>query len=286
VNEHRVYLSLAGFCGVAGFLLVRLATVFPVSIFDFSIGRRSGRALVASVALVFAVGLGIETRHRNTVWSSHLNLWQDAALNGGTWRAHMNYGLALEGAGRKDEALAQFEEAVRLGPYAFAHLNLGHARVKRGDVARGITHLRTAVRLWPSAPEPHLYLALGLDRQGKAAEAEREYQRAIAIRPRYLKAYRYLARFLERRGRLAEALAELQRLRAIDPSAAALEKQIDRLGQRLSALRTPNGGDLFREAFALQKNNYRGRAIERYEQLLALNPDHRQGAFNLAYAYL
>ena len=61
----------------------------------------------------------------------------------------MNYALALEGMGRSVEALAEFERAVELGPYAFAYLNLGLAQVKRGHMAEGISHLRTAVTLWP-----------------------------------------------------------------------------------------------------------------------------------------
>ena len=65
------------------------------------------------------------------MWSSTLTLWEDAALHGGTWRAHMNYALALESAGRPVEALAEFEQAVELGPYAFAYLNLGLAQPQR-----------------------------------------------------------------------------------------------------------------------------------------------------------
>jgi tetratricopeptide (TPR) repeat protein len=45
-------------------------------------------------------------------------------------------------------------------------------------------------------------------------------------------------------------------------------------------------GDLFRLAFAEQKAGNREKAIELYEQLLKISPDHRQGNFNLAYAYM
>lgn len=286
VNEHRVYLSLAGICIVAGLLLVRLAGAVLISTPGHKAPRRALRTLVGAGIVGVFLFLGHQTRARNEVWSSGLALWEDAALHDGTWRAHMNYGLALEGAGRGDEALVQFEEAVRLGPYAFAYLNLGHAQVKRGDFEQGIAHLRTAVRLWPSAPEPHLYLGLGLDKQGKTAEAEKEYRRAIALRPRYLRAYRYLAGFYERQDRLADALAQFERLQAFDPGAVVLEVKINRLRQRLSAIGTDGGSDLFREAYALQADGKREEAIKRYERLLKQFPGHRQGTFNLAYAYL
>jgi peptidoglycan/xylan/chitin deacetylase (PgdA/CDA1 family) len=45
-------------------------------------------------------------------------------------------------------------------------------------------------------------------------------------------------------------------------------------------------GDLFDLAFGEQKAGNREKAIELYEQLLKISPDHRQGNFNLAYAYV
>ena len=156
VNEHRVYLSLVGFCAVFGFLLLTLGRAFPLGISDLSIGSRSGRILVTTVSLVLLVVFASGTRVRNQVWASDLALWEDAALHGGTWRAHMNYGLALEDEGRGEEALFQFKEAVELGSYAWAHLNLGHAYVRRRDYKQGLEHLRRAVSLWPSLPEAHL----------------------------------------------------------------------------------------------------------------------------------
>jgi len=187
----------------------------------------------------------------------------------------MNYGLALEAKGRRDEALEQFQEAVNLGSYAFAHLNLGLAYVKRGQQDKGIAHLRTAVRLWPTLPEAHLFLGYGLKRGENFVEAEREYRKAIELRPNYLKAYRYLADLYEAQGRMDEAVATLATMRAFDPANTSVEKRIQWLTNRL-----------FAEAFAYQKKGQRQEAIDRYQQLLRIEPLHRQGTFNLAYAYL
>ena len=103
VNEHRAYLSLAGFCAVAGFLGVKFWHMFPVRISKWSIGARWGKSFTIVLMLVIFFGMGYETRARNHIWSSDLTLWGDAALHDGTWRAHMNYGLALEAEGRADE---------------------------------------------------------------------------------------------------------------------------------------------------------------------------------------
>jgi tetratricopeptide (TPR) repeat protein len=255
VNEHRVYLSLAGFCAVVGLLFFQLWSRLPVKLSRFAVG---------ALMLVGLLALAFTTQARARVWSSDLTLWEDSARNSGGWRPHMNYALALEEAGRSEEALAQFEKAVELGSFAFPHLNLGNALVTRGDYERGLPHLRKAVDLWPSLPETHLYLGFGLSRAGLVDEAEEEMLAALDLRPDYLNGYQFIARFYEEQGEDDKAFAAYQRLWE--------------LGERDPAF-------LFNLGFAYQKRGDREQAIRVYEELLAIVPDHRQGSFNLAYAY-
>jgi tetratricopeptide (TPR) repeat protein len=266
VNEHRVYLSLAGACVVAGIAFLGLWRALPIRVSDLTVGIRSGRFLSTSIAVVVLLSFAAATRARNTVWSSELSLWENAAERGGTWRAHMNYGQALEAAGRPEEALRELKKAVELGPYAFAHLNLGLAYVKRNDLETGLDHLQTAVRLWPSSAETHLYLGYGLEKAGRLEEAENEMKQAVALRPNYLRGHRYLAEFHERRGQVREALQSYDALLDLERSQPAYL--------------------LFQVGFLHQKHGRRERAIALYERLLRVAPDHRQGTFNLAYAYL
>jgi tetratricopeptide (TPR) repeat protein len=264
VNEHRVYLSLAGFCAVVGLLFFKLWSSFPIKLSDLSVGARSGRALIGALMLGCLVALAFATQARTRVWSSELTLWEDSVRHGGGWRPHMNYALALEAAGRSEEALAHFERAVELGPYAFPHLNLGNALVRRGDYDRGLSHLRQAVRLWPSLPEAHLYLGYGLSKAGFVEEAEKEMLTALELRSDYLKGYKFIAEFYEKQGESDQAFAAYQRLRDLG---------------------TRDPDVLFKLGFAYQKRGDRDQAIQTYEKLLTIAPNHRQGNFNLAYAY-
>jgi len=268
VNEHRVYLSLAGLCAVAALLVARLWEALPVRVWDSSIGRRTGRAVLAVAVPALLLALAAGTLARNRVWSSELALWEDAALHRGTYRAHMNYALALEGAKRPEEALAQFREAVELGPWAWPHMNLGIAYIKRDSADKGLWHLRTAVRLWPTLPEARRWLAWGLERDGQLDEAEAELRKALELRPAYLDALEALAGLQGKLGRPEEALAAYRRLVETDPGQAR------------------DTGLLFRVAFAQQKHGSRKMAIDLYEELLRLAPRHRQGTFNLAYALM
>ena len=264
VNEHRVYLSLAGYCAVVGLLFFQLWGRFPINLSDLSIGARFGRGLIGALMLSGLVALAFATQARARVWSSELTLWEDSARHGGGWRPHMNYALALEEAGRSEEALAQFEKAVELGSYAFPHLNLGNALITRGEYERGLSHLRKAVDLWPDLPETRLYLGYGLSRAGLVEEAEKEMLAALDLRPDYLKGHQFIARLYEEQGESDKAFAAYQRLQD--------------LGERDPEF-------LFNLGFAHQKRGDREQAIRVYEELLAIEPDHRQGNFNLAYEY-
>jgi tetratricopeptide (TPR) repeat protein len=284
VNEHRVYISLAGFCALTGYVFVKLISSFPASNSGPLFKKRMGASLIVIAAGLLIVGLGNETRQRNVVWKSEFSLWENAARNEGSWRAHMNYGLALEAKGRGEEALFQFEKAVRLGPYAFSYLNLGNAQVTRGNFDTGIANLRTAVSLWPTAPEPHLYLGYGLSRVGRLREAESEMRRALEIRPNYPKAYRFLADIFEQQDRKNEAIATLQSLVNLDPSQTWASSRIRRIKEGNSAIQNSEMYRRFAVAFSHQKAGRLNQAIAGYEQLLKDQPDHIQGRFNLAVA--
>ena len=195
----------------------------------------------------------------------------------------MNYALALENAGRADEALDEFEKAVEIGRYAWAYFNLGLAQMRRGMAEDGEANLRRAVELWPESPETHYYLAVGLVQLGKDGEAEQELKQAIALRDNYIDAYRKLGQLYEEQGRVDLAIASYEKLVEIDPGqTAALERiQMLRTSGRQVELRAA-----FNRAFAAQKAGQRGEAIRLYEELLAADPRNRQGTFNLAWAYL
>lgn len=286
VREARVYLSLMGLCAVAGLLLVWLWRALPDRPQGRVISQRVGRVLVAGAIGLLVGAFAYGAVNRNRIWSSDLTLWEDAARKQGTWRAHMNYALALEDVGRSEEALREFEVAVERGSYAWSHLNLGLARIRRGEHDRGLWHLRTAVSLWPSSPETHYYLARGLDSSGNPAEAEKELKRALELRPDYLLAYRSLGELYERSGRAGLALTAYERLLELDPGEPEVEALARSLRQKTAGDPAARADFLFSRAFTHQQQGDRSKSIELYEELLRGFPDHKQGTFNLAYAYL
>ncbi len=210
VAESRLYLPLAGVAALAVLGGYALA------------GRRT---LVCFAAA--AVVLGWAAARRNEQYASGETLWKDTiAKRPGNPRAYNNLGFELENLpGRVPEAIALYEEALRLDPdYADAHVNLGYVLGKTpGRLNDAIAENAAAARLEPDHSELHYNLANSLREAGRSAQAVLEYEKAIRLNPDFAEARSNLASVLETiPGRLADAVAEYAAAVRLQPDNAAL----------------------------------------------------------------
>ena len=87
------------------------------------------------------------------------------ARNPGCWMAHNNLGLILaEKPERLDEAIAEYEEVLRLKPdHTTAHVSLGTAWLQKpGRLNDAIAQFEAALRLAPDNVDAHVNLGRGL----------------------------------------------------------------------------------------------------------------------------
>jgi tetratricopeptide (TPR) repeat protein len=109
--------------------------------------------------------------------------------------AHYNSGVALQGSGRVQEAMQQYEEALRLKPdYAMARNNLAGALLRLGKVQEAISQYEQALRLNPDFAEAHYNLGAALEQAGRVQEAIGHYEQALRIKPGLTEAQNALAR--------------------------------------------------------------------------------------------
>ncbi len=95
---------------------------------------------------------------------------------------HNNHAAELARAGREQEALAEYNEALRLDPHQYdVRMNLGALLSRMNDNAGAAVQFEAAVKERPQSAEPHVYLALIYAGSGRNADAVREAQAAIAI---------------------------------------------------------------------------------------------------------
>jgi tetratricopeptide (TPR) repeat protein len=218
------------------------------------------------------------------------------------WMARNNLGLWLEAHGRNTEALAQYEEALRIRPeYADAHNNLGSLlRQFPGREAEAKAHLDAALRIQPAFPEAANNLGVWYQDQGDLEHAAEAYRQAAHLRHDFATAYRNLGTVLlkTREGR-EEALAALRTAVSLDPLSAEAH---DGLGTALLGLpgREEDAVAEYRTAvrlkpdFAVAYNNlgnalarseeHLPEAVSAYEASLRLDPNSAETHNNLGAA--
>jgi tetratricopeptide (TPR) repeat protein len=176
-------------------------------------------------------------------------------------QTHNDLGAALLGQGKAQEAISQFEQALRLEPdCAEAHNNLGAVLLGQGRLTEAIGHYEQALRINPDYARAHNKLGIALAQTGRIEEAVAHYERALQIKPEYAEAHYNLAVALENTGRTDEAIDHYEKALRTDPD--YVEAHV-------------NLGSAFLRMGKVQE------AIGQYELALRINPDYAEAHSNL-----
>jgi len=286
--EHRMYLAL----------------IPVVTLVALGIHRRLGRAALP-VCFVLAACLGLAAARRNQDYSSEQAIWGDTvAKRPQNARAHVNLGAALLGVpGRLNDAIAQYEEALRLDPRdAEVHNDLGSVFLKMpGRLNDAIAQYEEALRLRPDYAEAHNNLGNSLaGAPGRLGDSVAQYEEALRLRPGDAEMHSNLGYVLSNvPGRLGDAIAQCEEALRLNPDYAKAHKNLggallkvpgrlnDAIAEYQEALRLePGDADAhFSLGNAwLEAPGHLGDAIAQYEEALRLNPDHPRAHNNLGYA--
>jgi arylsulfatase A-like enzyme/Flp pilus assembly protein TadD len=127
--------------------------------------------------------------------NQHLRTEKDLAT------AHFNLAFALREVGRNDEAIAHYENAVRIRPdYVDAHNSLGLALVRAGRYGEAIVHYERALQINPNQAQVHNNFGNVLQRTNRLPEAIDHYRQALRIKPDSISALNNLALLLAATG--------------------------------------------------------------------------------------
>jgi tetratricopeptide (TPR) repeat protein len=282
IVEHRMYLPLAAVLCLAA----PLAALSP-------------RRLLAVVAVLVALGLGLVTAGRNRAYDSELRLWADTvAKRPDSAVAHSSYGAALKEAGHAPEAIAEQRAALKLDPnYAPALSNLGIALTESGQPTEAIPILVHALSVDPRNPQAHLNLGVTLDLLHRPDEALPHYEQAVQLNPLLPAAHNDYGDALCRAGKVDEGVAHLQTALAITPDYAEayfnLAAALVRRGQMSEGqttfatganLRPTDGSAHLSWANFLLRQGHRAEALAEYQIALRLAPDSAEAHYSYATA--
>ncbi len=221
VFEHRLYLPMFGFSLLVAWLLYTLA------------GRKSWWpvAVAGVVCLLLAVG----TYQRNRVWRDAVTLWSDAVSKSPQHvRAHNNWGFAVAGLGRHQEAVGHYQQALRIKPdFLEAHYNWGNALAGLGRSQEAFGHYQQALRIKPDLAEAHNNWGFALAELGLPQEAIGHYQQALRIKPDYPEVHNNWGSALAIQRRLPEAAEQYRRELRLKPDFSAARDNLRRIEELL-----------------------------------------------------
>ena len=210
--DRYTYLPQIGFCLALVWAVRRVSESWPY------------RRQLCGVASMLAIAVLMACAWRQTaLWRDNETLWTHTlACTSRNAVAHTDLGLALVHAGRIDEALAHYREAVEIQPrLVAARNNFGDALLRKKRVDEAMAQFQTAVEINPMHAGSHNNLGLALAQRGATDDAIAHYRKALELKPDYPEAHFNLGDAWVQKGQFEEAFASFRKgleLKPRDPA--------------------------------------------------------------------
>jgi protein O-mannosyl-transferase len=169
---------------------------------------RPALATAATVAMLLAAA---RIYMRNRDWHDSTTLFE-SVLRADPNAADIRNNLAVMywNAGKRALAIQNWEVAHSQSPLSYSPtVNLGMAAALNGDWPTAEKWLYQTEALWPKLSDPHEWLAVMRERQGRYDEAEKEMLKAEELAPYNMSDYNDLAHLYAKEGRLQEAANQM-----------------------------------------------------------------------------
>jgi protein O-mannosyl-transferase len=180
--------------------------------------RKRNFVLGSGVIAVVICGLGFLTWRQAQVWHDPESVWNYVLSTiGESLFARNNLGNALAAQGRFEEAIDQFQRALRIDPNdADATYNLGNALAQQGSFEEAAKQLQNALQINPGNAMAAYDLGNVRARQGRFEEAIGDFELALRIDRGLAKAHYNLGSLLGKQGKLNEAVEQYQKALQVD----------------------------------------------------------------------
>jgi Flp pilus assembly protein TadD len=219
---------------------------------------------IISMAIIGAYAFG--TIDRNIVWRDNYTLFSDTVRKSPDGAVpRNNLGYALETRGRIDEAIEQYQFALKLKPdYAEASNNLGSAFHKKGWLQIAMDQYQTTLTMHPDYIRARINLGFVLEELGRFDEAIEQYQIILKRYPDSIDAHYSLGNALFKKGWIDQAIVQYQTALTLNPD---------------------NYDVHYNLGIAFEKKGMLDEAIEQFQIALELNPTDPEFASRLIKAY-
>ncbi|HOW59192.1 MAG TPA: tetratricopeptide repeat protein [Candidatus Omnitrophota bacterium] len=253
INEHRMYLPLAG-----------LVVVIPILCLLFL--EKLPHAILA--CLVIGLIFSSMTYLRNRVWGSKMSLYEDVVKKAPRKaRGYNNLG-SIYYYDFHDPAKAKklYEKAIEVEPgFGPSYFDLGAVYDHAGDKEKAFELYQKALKLDPTFLDTYNNLAILYEKRGDLDSAIEILWKGIAQSPRFEMAYANLGAFYSRKGNISKAIACLKKGIEINPYFPLCYYNL---------------------GLILKSQGQWAEAITLFQKASSLDPDNPNMAYTLGEAYL
>ena len=261
--------------------------------------RDALRYPVAVLSCLAIVALIPVTRAEVSHWHDNVTLFTQAlAVTSNNCVAHNNLGLAQEGRGDSEAAIANYKAALLIKPdYVDALNNLAASLHHAGKEREAIEDLNRALAIDPNSPAAHVNLGNALVATGKLDEAVEHYTLSLRARPGYYDAEENIALVLENLGRHGEAIPHFEQALGRRPNEPAsrfsFASALAGIGRPGDALRQFDAALQLKPQYP-EAENGRGialaalgrypEALASYDRALGMQPNYAEALHNAGLA--
>jgi tetratricopeptide (TPR) repeat protein len=163
-------------------------------------------------------------KNSETLWTHTLAVTSDNSV------AHNNLGLLRMQEGRADDAIALYNEALKIRSEraetrnnpanALIYNNLGNAMLRKGLPDDAIPYYNRALAIRPDYADGHYNLGCALLKKGEVNDAIAHWQKALAIKPNDGDVHTSLGNAFLRKGLVREAIAHYEQALEVAPQDA------------------------------------------------------------------
>jgi Tfp pilus assembly protein PilF len=155
--------------------------------------------------------------------------------NPADFEAHYNLAAMLQAKGRLDNAIEQYEAALRLRPDdAVANNALGSALLAEGRLDQAALYLEAALKVRPDYSDAHYNLGNALASKNDFEGASKQFLLALQGRPSDANAEANLGSALAEMGKFAEAKSHFERALKIDPNNMLAKENLSELQREIN----------------------------------------------------
>ncbi len=180
----------------------------------------SFRHSVVAVTGFALAGCVVMTWVQLSYWKDNTTLFRHAVdVTKENHVAHETLGLAYANEGKSQQALAEFNKALNIGPDCpELHVCIGNLFDKNGQLGEAARQYEIVTRLNPGRAAGHVLYGRTLQKMGKIREAISEYELAISMEPQNAQLYDSLGLAHLQQGQFDEAIRHFAMALKLDPS--------------------------------------------------------------------